>query len=1030
MPPPALRPENALKRADELISVDQHQGALQSLYEYLTARRIRWAQPSTVEPIVFRFLELGVELKKGKLIKDGLHQYKKLVQGTPEGLVSVGAVARKYIDLVEAKMASEQAKANESQKEEEDEDLESSVTPENLLLSVYETDQSIGGFNDEAVTSWMKFTWESYRAVLDLLRNNSQLEITYSGVVNRSMNFCLKYQRKNEFKRLAEMLRQHLDAANYQQSKTGNNIVDLSDPETLQRYLDQRFHLVNACVKLELWHEAFKAIDDVYHLMKMSTRPTKPSTLANYYENLARVFFVSGNQTLHTAAWEKFYKLYTTNKNATDEQLSHYASLILLSALAVQPDFLPTVGYDPQMRLYRFLDFDAKRTRKDAIDSALQEDTYKRIDPDIKELYELLEVKYDFNTIKDDLAKLLPQLEKKSYFAQYSDLLGNVIMRKLIVSASQLYTTVNTDELYSAITLPAPWNLSYWDIEKALLQAAIEDYVSFSIDHASNSVTFAKDPFEIFAGEEEQVADQAEDEEEAGEEREDGEKEQLKEDGGEGEGEEPVNEPEPVVITRNTFIRNKLAQLSESLEDEEEFNTGSYLEKVKIARQTLIKQTQDIIDNAKRYAEERAKKSQEQRQKNMASAAENAEQDAEIRQQRMMEEKAAIEAKMEEDAQRRLVERKRREFEALKEIELKKFIKEINEKGHAQIDPEEAKNLDITDIRKIIVEQLSQDKQDLEERMNYSLKKLDHTERALRKYELPALQKQADEMTAKDSTRNEELKAKIVKKAKQEYDTRMADHERLVGVYNDYEKLKNRLKSTHDAKMGSILAEKRAALEEAKKARIEEVRRQRYEELVAQRDAEAAEKEKEERARKQAEAARKQDEILQRQREQEELALKKQQERLPATAGSTGAPATFAERMRAKHSNPFGSAQRPREELDRAAERQRQMEEAALNKQSSASQSRSTLGARPSNPFGAARKPKEELDRIAERQRQLEEAALNKAKPGAASPAESSSASPAAASPASPASQSEAPKPKTGMTFAERMRAKRAAGQK
>lgn len=1019
MPPPALRPENALKRADELISVDQHQGALQSLYEYLTARRIRWAQPSAVEPIVFRFLELGVELKKGKLIKDGLHQYKKLVQGTPEGLVSVGAVARKYIDLVEAKMASEQAKADETQKEEEDEDLESGVTPENLLLSVYQTDQSIGGFNDEAVTSWMKFTWESYRAVLDLLRNNSQLEITYSGVVNRSMNFCVKYQRKNEFKRLAEMLRQHLDAANYQQSKSGNNIVDLSDAETLQRYLDQRFHLVNACVKLELWHEAFKAIDDVYHLMKMSTRPTKPSTLANYYENLAKVFFVSGNQTLHTAAWEKFYKLYTTNKNATEEQLSYYSSIILLSALAVQPDFLPTVGYDPHMRLYRFLDFDSKRTRKDAIDSALQEDTFKRIDPDIKDLYELLEVSYNFNTIKEDLAKLLPKLEKKSYFAQYSNLLGNVIMRKLIVSASQLYTTVDTDELYAAITLPAPWNLNYWDIEKALLQAAIEDYVSFSIDHASNSVTFAKDPFEIFAGEEEQASDQAEDEEEAGDEQEDG------SGGRDDESEEAVNEPEPVVVTRNTFIRNKLAQLSETLEDEEEFNSGSYLEKVKIARQTLIKQTQDIIDNAKRYAEERAKKSQEQRQKNMASAAENAEQDAEERQQRMMEEKAAIEAKMEEDAQRRLVERKRREFEALKEVELKKFIKEINEKGHAHIDPEEAKNLDITDIRKIIVEQLSKDKQDLEERMNYSLKKLDHTERALRKVEQPALQRQADELSAKDATRNEDLKARVVKKAKDEHDARVADHDRLTGVFGDYLKLKDRLQSAHDAKLGSVIAERRAALEQAKQARIDEIRRQRYEELVAQREEEAARIEKEERARKQAEATRKQDEILQRQREQEELALKKQQEKVPgATAGAgagAGAPATFAERMRAKHANPFGAAQKPREELDRAAERQRQMEEAAFNKQSAA-ESRSPFGARPSNPFGAAQKPKEELDRIAERQRQLEEAALNKSRPGTTSPA------PSPATPAPPAA--EAPKSKGGMTFAERLRAKRAGGQK
>ena len=91
------------------------------------------------------------------------------------------------------------------------------------------------------------------------------------------------------------MLRQHLDAANYQQSKSGNNLVDLSDADTLQRYLDQRFQQVDVSVKLELWHEAYRSIEDVFHLMKISKRAPKPSTLANYYENLVKVFFVSGD---------------------------------------------------------------------------------------------------------------------------------------------------------------------------------------------------------------------------------------------------------------------------------------------------------------------------------------------------------------------------------------------------------------------------------------------------------------------------------------------------------------------------------------------------------------------------------------------------------------------------------------------------------------------------------------------------------------------------------------------------------------
>lgn len=72
----------------------------------------------------------------------------------------------------------------------------------------------------------------------------------------------------------------------------------------------------------------------------MSEKQPKPSTLANYYENLAKVFLISGNQALHTAAWVKFFKLFRTNKNAKEEDLQRYASIVMLSALAIQPDYL------------------------------------------------------------------------------------------------------------------------------------------------------------------------------------------------------------------------------------------------------------------------------------------------------------------------------------------------------------------------------------------------------------------------------------------------------------------------------------------------------------------------------------------------------------------------------------------------------------------------------------------------------------------------------------------------------------------
>lgn len=63
----------------ELIDVGKKQRALETLFEVITSRRHRtWTK--THEPLMEKFLELCVELKKSQMAKDGLHQYKTISQ--------------------------------------------------------------------------------------------------------------------------------------------------------------------------------------------------------------------------------------------------------------------------------------------------------------------------------------------------------------------------------------------------------------------------------------------------------------------------------------------------------------------------------------------------------------------------------------------------------------------------------------------------------------------------------------------------------------------------------------------------------------------------------------------------------------------------------------------------------------------------------------------------------------------------------------------------------------------------------------
>ena len=213
------KPELALRRALELAHIHQEEAALTLLHDVLSSRRHRTWSPA-YEQIMITYLNLCLKLHKAREAKDGLHQYRNLSQSQAPG--SLEKVIRYLMEQAELKCAKAQASAdaeavlasnsqsNDGDTNEDEDDGVGGMSPQAILLSSMSTDPAKNQRDSTLLLPSLKFLWETYRAVLDILRSNSKLEHVYHAACMGALKFCQTYKRRTEFRRLCDMLRMHL----------------------------------------------------------------------------------------------------------------------------------------------------------------------------------------------------------------------------------------------------------------------------------------------------------------------------------------------------------------------------------------------------------------------------------------------------------------------------------------------------------------------------------------------------------------------------------------------------------------------------------------------------------------------------------------------------------------------------------------------------------------------------------------------------------------------------------------------------
>jgi translation initiation factor 3 subunit A len=205
------KPELALRRAIELENINQDDAALSLLHEILSSRRHRTWSPA-YESIMLKYVNLCLKLNKSREVKDILHQYRNLSQTQAPGslekvILYLMEKAQKQCDAAKAFVDAESL-AQSTADSQDDDDF--GVSPQSILLTTMSTDPAKSQRDSTLLMPALKFLWETYRTVLDILRSNSKLEHVYHKAAQNALHFCRVYKRRMEFRHLCEMLRLHL----------------------------------------------------------------------------------------------------------------------------------------------------------------------------------------------------------------------------------------------------------------------------------------------------------------------------------------------------------------------------------------------------------------------------------------------------------------------------------------------------------------------------------------------------------------------------------------------------------------------------------------------------------------------------------------------------------------------------------------------------------------------------------------------------------------------------------------------------
>ncbi|CDW57659.1 eukaryotic translation initiation factor 3 [Trichuris trichiura] len=853
-----------------LLNVGKKQHALAALQDFINFSKNRvWSK--CFEQIMHKYMELCVDLRRPHIAKDGLFQYRRMCQQI--NVKSLEEVVLAFLELGEKKAAIAKAES-QGVAEEIAEDLDQAESPERLLLSAVSGEGAQDRADRSILSPWLRFLWESYRQCLELLRNNVQVELLYHRVARLAFLFCLRYQRKAEFRKLSENLRTHL--AQLQKHQQSHFNIKLSNPETIALHQETRILQLDVAIQLESWQEAIKSTDDVQQLFAISGRLPKGPNLASYYEKLALIFWKARDSLYHASALLKLFQLCKENRKNWLEKMSddatHLATRVLLAIISIRAVESPAIlsrhldledsKADHQRRLASLLRLTGPPSRRTLCKEMARMGVNVCALPAAQSLYSIFESNNNPLTLAADVQPHLESIQEtgKSEYTQYIEPLQEVLTIKILKQLSQVYKSLSMNKLYTLIPFFDANKLEN-DIAYAGWKNVVQMGCLAVMLHLQVRINYLKQSLDFGVEEAFTLASDA----------------------------DPSAESSmlDVAALRHTpcdqihgYIQKMHNCLKEAVQSTcsvadavrprsfENLNYGSDFQELrsvitdlhKMQRYHAFDDHEAILERRRRietYKEETEKmqlKMEEtvrERERYEAEAQRLAEQSR--LEQENTERQQAMRRREQEELQKRVV---RDRLERMKDPKFRRFLAEMPE--------EEIENLDNDTLLQKQITHMEQEKREHMAKLRVAEKKWDHMVRALRIEEMPRLVDNYEKEAEMAPTFWMEHEKERVATAIEDRKLYLATHERLKRMQDDANQFKESLKEKTAARFEEKMKQWEQKMQEVRKARLEDRKAKRKEarrriwleeKAEAERqkmDEERKRKEEEERSMKQA----------------------------------------------------------------------------------------------------------------------------------------------------------------------------------